>query len=193
MSTTLTPHTSSGTDRLRRALEARPRIRPRVTRRDAKSLGAFALATAGAAGIGTYFGPVKHPLRTSLWYRRRRRRSLLPPPKLFGRVLTALYPLIAVSGWRVWRATRSGGPSRRRALGLWATQLGLNAAWGPLFFGRRRKRAALADAVALLGTVGAYTATARRVDRPAAWLIAPYLGWVGFATYLNAGMARRHA
>jgi tryptophan-rich sensory protein len=27
-----------------------------------------------------------------------------------------------------------------------------------------------------------------KVDRPAAWLLAPYLAWVAYATTLNAGI-----
>jgi tryptophan-rich sensory protein len=36
----------------------------------------------------------------------------------------------------------------------------------------------------------AYAAAARRVDKPAAWLMAPYLAWVAFATVLNAEIVR---
>jgi translocator protein len=98
-------------------------------------------------------------------------------------VWTGLYALIALSGYRVWREPRSR--QRRRALGLWGAQLLLNAAWSPLFFGLRRPLAALVDVVLLTGTAAAYAATARRVDRPAAIMMLPYLGWLGYATALN--------
>jgi tryptophan-rich sensory protein len=193
MPTTLAPHTRSTANRVRNAIADRPRIRPRissrVTRRDAASLAAFALATAAAAGVGTYFGSAKGPARA--WYRRLRGPELPRPPKAFAPLRTALYALVALSGWRVWRAAPSDRAARKRALALWATQLGLDAAWPPLLFRRRSARAALADVAALFGTAGAYTSTARRIDRPAAWLMAPYLGWVGLAAYRNAGTVRR--
>ena len=68
-------------------------------------------------------------------------------------------------------------------------QLGLNAAWSPLFFGLRDPAAALADVALLLPAAGAYTWSAARVDRPAAWMMAPYLGWTAFALALNARIA----
>jgi tryptophan-rich sensory protein len=43
--------------------------------------------------------------------------------------------------------------------------------------------------VALVGILVAIAVTIRRfaaLDRPAAWLLAPYLAWVSFATFLNA-------
>src|SRR5689334_23079037 len=54
-------------------------------------------------------------------------------------VWTVLYSLITLSAFRVWRRRGAGG--RGKALGLWALQLGLNALWSPLFFGRRNPRA----------------------------------------------------
>jgi tryptophan-rich sensory protein len=98
--------------------------------------------------------------------------------------------LIALSGWRVWRA--SGRRKRSAAHALWGGQLIANAAWSKLFFGDRRPRAALADIVALLGTVGAYTAVTRDVDRRAAAMMLPYGAWVSFATLLNEEIVRRN-
>ena len=42
----------------------------------------------------------------------------------------------------------------------------------------------------LVGTIGAYMVVARKVDRPAALLMAPYLGWCGFAALLNEEIVR---
>jgi len=95
---------------------------------------------------------------------------------------------MAVSGWRVWRSEDS--PERSRALSLWASQLVSNAAWTKLFFGEHRPVLALADVVALESLIVRYIATANKVDRPAALCFVPYAGWVGFATVLNADIAR---
>ncbi len=125
-----------------------------------------------------------------LQYRRLKKPPFQPPPWVFGPVWTALYGLMSVSAYRVWRQPRSRG--RRVALGLWFGQLVANGAWTPLFFGKNRRKAALVDLVALTALVSAYTAVSRRIDRPAAWMMAPYLGWLGFAGALNAEIVRRN-
>ena len=103
-------------------------------------------------------------------------------------VWTALYALMAYSGWRVWRSESS--PARSRALFLWASQLTSNAAWTKLFFGDHRPMLALADVALLESQVVRYIATANKVDRAAALCFVPYAGWVAFATVLNAEIAR---
>lgn len=147
--------------------------------RKAAALGAFAGMTAGAALLGA------SAMRgaTDDWYDGLRKPRFTPPKAVFGPVWSGLYALIALSGYRVWKAPRSR--PRRAALGLWGAQLVLNAAWTPLFFGLRRPLAALVDLVALTGTASAYAAVARKVDRPAAIMMLPYLGWLGFAGVLN--------
>jgi hypothetical protein len=54
-------------------------------------------------------------------------------------------------------------------------QLALNAAWSPVFFGWHETKIALVTIVALLIAIGATIFSALRVDRIAAWLLAPYL------------------
>jgi Tryptophan-rich sensory protein (mitochondrial benzodiazepine receptor homolog) len=58
----------------------------------------------------------------------------------------------------------------------------------PLFYGMNRPILATLDAAALLGING-YLAWlwGTRVDRVAGWLLAPYVAWLGLATYLSAG------
>jgi tryptophan-rich sensory protein len=109
---------------------------------------------------------------------------------VFGPVWTTLYGLMSVSAYRVFRGPAS--PERTRALRLWWGQLALNGAWSPLFFGARRPRLALGDLVGLTLGVAEYTASARKVDRAAAWLMAPYLAWLGYAGWLNLGIIRRN-
>lgn len=113
--------------------------------------------------------------------------SWAPPSWLFGPVWTALYALMAVSAWRVWRHEQ--GPDRRRALVAFAVQLVLNFAWTPAFFGADSPWLGLAVIVAVLAAVIWWVVAAWRVDRPAGALQLPYLGWVAFATALNAAIA----
>ncbi|MDQ6526658.1 TspO/MBR family protein [Nocardioides sp. LHD-245] len=106
-----------------------------------------------------------------------------PPSWLFGPVWTVLYVMIAVAGWLAWRAG-AGVPG----LAAWVAQLLLNLAWTPLFFAADRYGWALVDIAALLVAIVAVIALFARVSRAAAWLLAPYLLWVGFATALNAAI-----
>lgn len=145
----------------------------------------FAGLTAGAGALGLQSRAVVR----SPWWAMLRKPRWQPPRGAFGPVWTALYAMVATSGYRVWR-TRS--PARRRALALWGAQLALNAAWTPLFFGARRPRAALVDVALLVPAIAAYAWTARRADRRAAWLVVPYLAWTSFALALNAAIVRRN-
>ena len=71
---------------------------------------------------------------------------------------------------------------------LYTIQLGLNLIWMPLFFGYGRLIAATVDIVALTGLVGYLTYIWGQVDEVAGWALAPYVGWLAFATYLSAGV-----
>ena len=57
----------------------------------------------------------------------------------------------------------------------------------PLFFHLKRPIEATVDIVTLTGMVGYLTYIWGQVDEVAGWALAPYLGWLGFATYLSAG------
>jgi tryptophan-rich sensory protein len=106
-----------------------------------------------------------------------------PPSWLFGPVWSVLYLMIGVAGWLVWRER-----GWCRALTAWAVQLLLNLFWTPLFFGLGEVGLALLDIGLLLGAVVVTIVLSWRISRPAAWLLVPYLLWVGFATALNAGI-----
>lgn len=144
---------------------------------------AFGVATAAAATLGARFNPKGE---TGRWYDSLDKPPFTPPNIAFPIVWTTLYALMATSAYRVWNA------GERRAIGWWGAQLALNAAWSPIFFGARKPELALADLVALFAAIGAYTNAARKADKPAAWMMAPYLAWVAFAGALNAEIARRN-
>ena len=147
----------------------------------------FGAAVAGAAILGSQFTPQGNRRE---WYESLEKPPFNPPDLAFPIAWTTLYTLIAISGFRVWRTGK--GSERTRALALWTTQLALNAAWSPIFFGARRPGLALVDLGAMLVAIAVYTRAARRVDRPAAWMMVPYLGWVTFAGVLNAEIVRRN-
>jgi tryptophan-rich sensory protein len=147
-------------------------------------LGAWLLLCFLAAATGALFPP-------GTWYAALEKPPWNPPAWVFGPVWTALYTLMAVAAWRVWR--RGGFVAQRRTLTPFLIQLVLNAAWTPLFFGLKRPDLAFVDILLLLGAI-VWTMTAfARVDRIAAGLLLPYLLWVAFATVLNGVLWRLNA
>lgn len=160
-----------------------------MNRKSLLALSAFGGAVAGAALLGARFNPAPGT-ETGRWYAEQRKARLNPPNAVFAPVWTTLYTLMTIAAYRVWRAPES--PSRDAALRLWFAQLGLNSAWSPLFFGAKRPALSMADLLALLATQTAFVRKAHDVDRPAAWLFAPYIAWVTFAGYLNAEIVRRN-
>lgn len=151
------------------------------------ALAGFGLLTAGAAWYGSRYS--RNGNRDD-WYRALDKPSFTPPDAVFPVVWTTLYALIAWSGWRIWSAAPSY--ERDRALRLWISQLAENAQWSKLFFGQHRPALALADLLALEGTILSYMTAARKVDRAAGNAFIPYAAWVAFAGVLNAEIVRRN-
>jgi tryptophan-rich sensory protein len=104
-----------------------------------------------------------------------------PQPKLFGMLWPPLYLALTLSGLRIWNAPKS--VARTQALTLWGVVQGLNAIWMAL--GPKKLGGQLATGIASLGTAAAYVWRARQVDPPSASLVAPYVGWIGFANVLT--------
>jgi tryptophan-rich sensory protein len=113
-----------------------------------------------------------------------------PPAWLFGPVWTVLYLMMAIAAWLVWR--KMGFSGAAGAMGIFAVQLALNAAWSPLFFGLRNPAAGLVDIAALWIAVGVTLIAFWRVLPLAAVLLLPYWLWVSFATALNFAIWRRN-
>jgi TspO/MBR family protein len=91
------------------------------------------------------------------------------------------------------RALHRAAGRQRTALAVsLAVNLSLNAGWNWLFFRLRSPRAGLAGTGLLdLSNADLIRRTAR-ADRAAAAGLAPYAAWCGFATALNAAIARRN-
>lgn len=122
------------------------------------------------------------------WYAALHKPFFTPPAWVFGPAWTTLYLLMGVAAWRVWR--EAGFAGAKLALTLFFVQLVVNAAWSPIFFGLRRMDLAFPVIVALWLLIVATILTFDQHDRPAAWLMAPYLAWVTFASALNLALWR---
>jgi tryptophan-rich sensory protein len=107
--------------------------------------------------------------------------SWAPPASVFGPVWSALYALIGVAAWLVWRSPGSKGV----ALGLFGAQLAANALWSWLFFAWHRGALAAVEVLVLVALIVATVAAFWRTSRSAALLLVPYLFWVSFASVLT--------
>lgn len=120
------------------------------------------------------------------WYATLERPPGTPPNVVFGPVWTLLYAMMGIALARVWHLAPAGG-AKRRALGLFAIQFALNLAWTPIFFGAHLLGVALLEIALLWIAIFLTIMSFRRFDRLAAGLLAPYLAWVSYASYLTAG------
>lgn len=77
----------------------------------------------------------------------------------------------------------------RHASTVYSVQLALNLVWTPLFFGAKKPVAATVDILALVATNAYLTYLWSSVDTVSACCMVPYLGWLGFATYLCVGVS----
>ena len=110
---------------------------------------------------------------------------LAPPGWVFPVVWTVLFVLMGVAAWLVWERN---GPGRTAALTLYGVQLGANFLWTIVFFNLGRYGFALGWLVLLWALILATVLRFWRESAAAGKLMIPYLLWVTFAGYLNAGV-----
>lgn len=106
-----------------------------------------------------------------------------PPAAVFGPVWSALYLMMGIAAWLVWR--EPDRPGRTPALVLFVAQLAANALWSWLFFGWRQGALAFGDVLLLWALVVATTVAFWRVRPAAGGLLLPYAAWVSFASLLT--------
>lgn len=132
-----------------------------------------------AAALGAHF--TNSSVKT--WYPGLRKPAGTPPSWVFGPIWSVLYLLMATAAWLVWQERRVDDVWL--PLGVFFGQLMLNAGWSLIFFGMQRPGLAFVEILILLLAIGLTAITFLACSRPAFWMMTPYLGWVGYATYLN--------
>lgn len=160
----------------------------RSTRHLMIGLGVTAGAVLASALIARANAPIPANPDVRKAYDRLEPTPLQPPRSVFAVVWPPLFLALTISGLRIWNAPPS--PARTQALTLWGAVQALNALWMAL--GPRHLGGQLAASVASLGTSAAYAWRAKQVDAPAANMVAPYVGWVGFANVLTGDLLRRN-
>lgn len=121
------------------------------------------------------------------WYTTLVQPTFNPPNWVFGPVWTLLYVLMGVSHYRIW--IKANTPDRTSALRIFWFQLVLNFFWSLIFFGAQQITLALVEIIVLWCCIAVMIRRFYALDRISAWINAPYLAWVGFATALNAAYA----
>jgi benzodiazapine receptor len=174
---------------LRGAFDSLANSRGRSARHLMIGVGLTAGAVVASAMVARMNAPTRDNPKVHADYQALEKPKFTPPPIVFSVVWPPLFVMLTLSGLRIWNAPKS--PARTQALTLWGLVQGLNALWMAL--GPKRLGGQLATATAALGTAGAYVWRARQVDAPAANLVAPYVGWIGFANALTEELWRKNA
>lgn len=146
-------------------------------------LFAFLAVVFACAAAGAY---VTAPALDT-WYAGLIKPDLTPANWVFPIVWNFLFFLMGLSGWLVWRA--AGGLNEAGlALSLFAGQIMLNFAWSVLFFGLHRPGLATLEIMVLVAAIALTIRSFWSHSPLAALLLAPYLGWCVFATWLTGAI-----
>lgn len=120
------------------------------------------------------------------WYQTLNQPPLAPPAELFSPVWIVMYILIALAF--IFYITKFTFNNKILGYILFFTQLLVNFAWTPAFFGAKNILLALIILIVLdilvLLTIIEFT----KVSKLAGRLLIPYFIWIIFATYLNIGI-----
>lgn len=111
---------------------------------------------------------------------------LSPPTWLFPVVWTILFLMMGLASWLVLHRGQAQRPAL--ALPVYGLQLFFNFFWSLLFFRWGLFFPALLWLAVLWGLVVWNIRLFFQVRPASAWLLIPYLAWVSFAAYLNAGI-----
>ncbi len=159
------------------------------TTRGLRNLAVMGLASATSAALGA-----AATTPDTGWYAELDRPSWEPPPAAFPLVWTPLYADIAVVTAAALTTLEGEGRNDevaelRRAV---AVNLALNTGWSVLFWRRRKPWLSTVWCAALAVHSAGLAKRVSAVDPSLGAVLAPYPAWCGFATALNAEIARRN-
>lgn len=149
-------------------------------------VGSVVAAIAPVASAGVAGSLVTQPAIPG-WYAGLAKPWYTPPNWAFAPAWTILYALMAYAFWRILVLPRAT-PGKGGAIAAFLVQIALNGLWSFAFFGLRSPAAGLVAIAFLCLAIATTFDFFRRLDRAAAWLLAPYLAWTSYAAALNAGV-----
>lgn len=131
-------------------------------------------------GVSGYFTADEIPN----WYAALNKPTFNPPNWIFGPVWSALYILMAVSLWLVWKSDVDSS-IKNKAILIFAMQLILNFFWSIIFFHFHQLGFALVEIICMWIFILFSIIKFYPVSKTASYLLFPYLLWVSFASILN--------
>jgi len=135
----------------------------------------FSIVVCELAGIiGSFF--TAPAVKT--WYPTLIKPSFKPPNWLFAPVWTALFLLMGIAMFLVWKKDKKG-------LKIFFAQLFFNILWSIMFFGLKSPSLGFIVIVVLWILILATIIRFFKISKPAGWLLIPYILWVSFASILN--------
>jgi tryptophan-rich sensory protein len=149
----------------------------------------------GLALTGLLFASLGGEIRPAAlleWYLGLRRPWWQPPDWAVPLVWAGLFALMWIAVRRALAGSSADRPTRGILVATTAN-LFLNGLWAVLFFLHRRPDWAMPEAVLLWSSIVWLMIACGRRDRGSAWLLLPYLVWVGFAVLLNLALVRLNA
>lgn len=117
------------------------------------------------------------------WYSALIKPFFNPPNWIFGPVWGVLYFLIGVSLYLLWKKMESSYD--KKTFRIFLIQIFFNGLWSITFFGLQQIELALVNIVIVLATIFVLITRLKTNHKVSAYLLIPYLYWVGFATILN--------
>jgi translocator protein len=151
-----------------------------------RSLLVLPLAIAVCLGAGRLGSLLTSPYIEG-WYRQLEKPFFTPPDLAFPIVWTLLYILMAVAFWLAWRKASAQGETAAVVFPF-GIHLLINIGWSGAFFALQSPFLGLVVIVTLIAAILWTMLAFYRFDRTAAYLMLPYLAWVGYATALNAAI-----
>ena len=137
----------------------------------------FPLLVGASAGFFTSSG-------VNGWYVTASKPWFNPPNWIFAPVWTALYILMGIALFLVWKAETDKN-IKQTAIILFAVQLTLNFFWSFIFFKLQLPGWAFAEIILMWIMIFITILWFGKISSAAAWLLVPYISWVSFASILN--------
>ncbi|XP_063541826.1 translocator protein-like isoform X2 [Cydia strobilella] len=150
------------------------------------AIGSVILPNVGGWVNGLYFaGQIKRDNNEKTWYDELKKSPCTPPKWVFGPAWTVLYSGMGYASYLVYEECDGFTQRAVLPLTLYGSQLLLNWAWTPIFFGLKDFKLAFIEIGVLTGAATITTISFASVNKTAGLIMLPYLAWLGYASYLS--------
>ncbi|MFC2061621.1 TspO/MBR family protein [Elusimicrobiota bacterium] len=152
-----------------------------------KTVGKFivSIAICHLAGV---FGTIFTTTAVESWYNYLNKPVFSPPNWVFGPAWAVLYTMMGIALFIVW--IKAGSIERMKGqMAIFSIQLLLNVLWTVLFFGLKMQLIAFVEMLILIIAIFYTIISFYKISKAAAYLLIPYILWVGYAAVLNMTIA----